>query len=129
MCIRDRDSYFTSRMDKTWNGLVSYVQANPVLVVLKTIYEALRPWQQYSDDFEKQRFYKSNYELLIEKIIKAYSCLLYTSKYLNGEIYSNNDPTISLFGDKKKVDRGYEASFVGVSNIGEIKARSIERCV
>lgn len=67
------DSYFTSRMDKTWNGLVSYVQANPVLVVLKTIYEALRPWQQYSDDFEKQRFYKSNYELLIEKIIKAYS--------------------------------------------------------
>ena len=60
-------------MDKTWNGLVSYVQANPVLVVLKTIYEALRPWQQYSDDFEKQRFYKSNYELLIEKIIKAYS--------------------------------------------------------
>lgn len=67
------DGYFLSRMNKTWSGLVSYVQANPVLVVLKTIYEALQPWLQYSDDSEKQRFYKSNCELLIEKIIKSYS--------------------------------------------------------
>lgn len=52
---------------------------------------------------------------------------LNTCKYLNGEIYSNNDPTISLFGEKKKVNRGYEASFVDVSDSGEILASSIEK--
>lgn len=67
------DKYFMARMNKTWNGLIAYVQANPVLVVLKTIFETLQPWNKYSEDLEKQRFYKSNYELLIEKIIKSYS--------------------------------------------------------
>lgn len=67
------DKYFMARMNKSWNGLIAYVQANPVLVVLKTIFETLQPWNQYSDDIDKQRFYKSNYELLIEKIIKSYS--------------------------------------------------------
>ena len=67
------DKYFMARMNKTWNGLVAYVQANPVLVVLKTIFETLQPWNKYSEDLEKQRFYKSNYEFLIEKIIKSYS--------------------------------------------------------
>lgn len=66
------DEFFKVRMHKTWSELVAYVQANPVLVVLKNIYEALQPWQKYSNDEEKQRFYKSNYELLIEKVIKAY---------------------------------------------------------
>ena len=41
--------------------------------MLKTIFETLQPWNKYSDDLDKQRFYKSNYELLIEKIIKSYS--------------------------------------------------------
>lgn len=67
------DKYFMARMNRTWNGLVAYVQANPVLVVLKTIFETLQPWNKYSEDLDKQRFYKSNYELLIEKIIKSYS--------------------------------------------------------
>lgn len=52
---------------------------------------------------------------------------LNTCKYLNGDIYSNNDPTVTLFGGKKKVDRGFEASFVDVSNSGEILSSSIEK--
>lgn len=67
------DEFFQIHMAKTWNGLVAYAQANPVLVVLKNIYEALKPWQKFSDKLDKQRFYKSNHELLIEKIIKTYS--------------------------------------------------------
>ncbi len=67
------DEYFMDRMNRTWSGLVAYAQTNPVLVVLKTIFETLQPWNKYSDDIDKQRFYKSNYELLIEKIIKSYS--------------------------------------------------------
>lgn len=71
--IEALDTYFMARMDKAWNELVAYVQANPVLVVLKTIFETLKPWNKYSEDVDKQRFYKSNYELLIEKVIKSYS--------------------------------------------------------
>lgn len=67
------DEYFKVKMDKTWSELVVYVQTNPVLVVLKNIFESLQPWNKYSHNAEKQRFYKSNYELLIEKIIEAYS--------------------------------------------------------
>ncbi|MFI3212851.1 MAG: ATP-dependent helicase [Eubacteriales bacterium] len=67
------DDYFCLKMGKKWYELVAYVQANPVLVVLKNIFENLQPWKEYSDDAEKQRFYKSNYELLIEKIIESYS--------------------------------------------------------
>ena len=54
---------------------------------------------------------------------------LNTCKYLNGELYSNNDPTTSLFGVKKKVDRGYEASFVGVTPDGEISVEEITSAI
>lgn len=75
-----------------------------------------------------RRYYGDGKNHIITSVAE-HKATLNTCKYLNGEIYSNNDPTISLFGDKKKVDRGYEASFVGVSNIGEIKARSIEAAI
>ncbi len=52
---------------------------------------------------------------------------LNTCKYLNGDIYSNNDPTISLFGDKQRVDRGFQASFIGVNEFGEITSEAIEK--
>lgn len=52
---------------------------------------------------------------------------LNTCKYLNGDIYSNDDPTTTLFGERTRVDRGFEASFVDVSDSGEILASSIEK--
>lgn len=54
---------------------------------------------------------------------------LNTCKYLNGELYSNDDPTVSLFGDKRRVDRGYEATFVDVSNIGEITTEAVSAAI
>lgn len=54
---------------------------------------------------------------------------LNTCKFLAGELYSNNDPTVSLFGDKRKVDRGYEASFVDVSANGEILPETIKQAI
>lgn len=35
-------------------------------------------------------------------------------------------PTTSLFGDSKRVDRGYEASFVAPNEYGEIMPENIE---
>ncbi len=51
---------------------------------------------------------------------------LNTCKFLNGELYSNNDPTISLFGERASIDRGYEVSFVPVSGIGEVEVTTVE---
>ena len=72
-----------------------------------------------------RRYYGDGKNHIITSLAE-HKATLNTCRYLNGELYSNNDPTISLFGGKKKVDRGYEASFVGVSEIGEITASAIE---
>lgn len=47
------DRFFQEKMGKNWNELIAFVQANPVLLVLKTIVEALRPWNQFSEDDER----------------------------------------------------------------------------
>lgn len=59
--------------------------------------------------------------------IAEHKATLNTCKFLAGEIFSNNDPTTTLFGQKRKVDRGYEASFVDVSKDGNILASSVEK--
>lgn len=66
-----------------------------------------------------RKFYVDGKNHVITSLVE-HKATLNTCKYLNGELYSNNDPTTSLFGEKKKVDRGYEASFVGVNSDGEI---------
>lgn len=40
--------------------------------------------------------------------------------------YSNNDPTISLFGEKKRVNRGFEASFVTVDSTGAVNLNELK---
>ena len=102
------DKYFMARMNKSWSGLVAYVQANPVLVVLKTIFEKLQPWNKYSDDLEKQRFYKSNYELLIEKIIKSYS-----ADYLTLTVIANSIQ-INIFTKQQELARAVTEDETGI---------------
>ena len=58
--------------------------------------------------------------------VAEHKATLNTCKFLNGEIYSNNDPTISLFGEKKRVDRGFEASFVNVDGTGAVDLKELE---
>lgn len=45
---------------------------------------------------------------------------LNTCRYLNGEIFSNGDPTTTLFGDRKKVDRGFSAVFLETDEYGRV---------
>ncbi len=72
-----------------------------------------------------RRYYGDGKNHVITSVAE-HKATLNTCKYLNGELYSNNDPTISLFGDKKKIDRGYEASFVQVNENGEITVSAIK---
>lgn len=73
-----------------------------------------------------RKYYGDGKNHIITSLVE-HKATLNTCKYLAGEIYSNNDPTVSLFGDKRKVDRGYEASFVEVSSDGEVLADEIEK--
>ncbi len=75
-----------------------------------------------------RRYYGDGRNHIITSIAE-HKATLNTCKYLNGEIYSNEDPTISLLGEKKRVNRGYEASFVGVTKSGEIMADTIAAAI
>lgn len=50
-------------------------------------------------------------------------------KYLNGEIYSNDDATMSLFSANNRVDRGYQATFIGVDEFGIVSAEKFEEAI
>ena len=50
-------------------------------------------------------------------------------KYLNGEIYSNNDATMSLFSSNIKVDRGYRATFIEVNQYGIVTEEKLEKAI
>lgn len=75
-----------------------------------------------------RRYYGDGKNHIITSKVE-HKATLNVCKYLNGDIYSNNDPTVTLFGGKQKVDRGYEASFVDVTNAGEITKDSIEAAI
>lgn len=75
-----------------------------------------------------RRYYGDGKNHIIASMVE-HKATLNTCKYLNGDLYSNNDPTINLFGKRKKVDRGYEASFVGVTKTGEILVTSVEEAI
>lgn len=74
------------------------------------------------------KYYGDGRNHVITSLVE-HKATLNTCRYLNGELYSNNDPTISLFGEKKRVDRGFEASFIGVTPDGEINVGELEKAV
>ena len=75
-----------------------------------------------------RKYYGDGKNHVITSLVE-HKATLNTCRYLNGELYSNNDPTISLFGEKKRVDRGFEASFVGVTSNGEISVEEIAKAI
>ena len=75
-----------------------------------------------------RRYYGDGKNHIITSVAE-HKATLNTCKYLNGDLYSNNDPTVTLFGGKKTVDRGYEASFVDITETGEILVTTINEAI
>ena len=73
-CVSDLqrilDEYLTIRMNKTWQQVINEGFTQPILFVLKQLYDCLQPWKQYSYQPQEQKYYMANYEYLIERIIK-----------------------------------------------------------
>lgn len=86
--IRLLDEFFMLHMGKTWKQIVTDFETRPVLVALRDIYEATKPWVHCYGKDEK-RSYRENYECLIEKITQRYS-----REYL----------TINLIGEFLKIN-------------------------
>lgn len=70
--IRLLDEYFMLHIGKTWNQVVADFESRPVLVVLRDIYQATKPWTRCRDENAK-REYRENFECLIEKLTRQYA--------------------------------------------------------
>lgn len=64
------DEFYKEIMGKTWSEIVVAVQNEPTLKVLRNIYEATKPWKKFSESFDKQTYYRENYELLFESLAR-----------------------------------------------------------
>lgn len=64
------DEFYLNVLNLSWNELVFEVQSKPVLMVLRKIYEASKPWKTYSLDETKQQYYRANYDLVFEDLSK-----------------------------------------------------------
>ena len=65
------DEFFDIHMHKTWQQVVNEAYTQPILFVLKHLYDALQPWKQHSREVAEQHSYRVNYEYLMECIISA----------------------------------------------------------
>ena len=54
----------------TWSELLEEVYSQPILFVLKKIFDSLQPWENYSVVRDRQRLYIANYDYLLERMIK-----------------------------------------------------------
>lgn len=75
-----------------------------------------------------RRYYEDGKNHIITSTVE-HKATLNTCHYLNGDIYSNDDPTINFFGGKKRVDRGYEASFVSPNSQGIVCLEDVNKAI
>lgn len=64
------DEFYQKTIGMKWDKLVFEIQSKPVLMVLRKIYDATKPWKTYSLDEAKQIHYRMNYDLLFEDLSK-----------------------------------------------------------
>lgn len=68
--VRILNEFFSKRMSMTWSELLEEVYSQPILFVLKKIFDSLQPWENYSVVRDRQRLYIANYDYLLERMIK-----------------------------------------------------------
>lgn len=145
-CIADLsrilDEFFTARMQKTWQQIVNEAYTQPILYVLKHLYDALQPWKNYSHHLLDQKYYMANYEYLMERIIKysradtitlnqiiehLKTCILTGQQQLSRDIEFDDDE-IQLICTTVHKSKGLEYGTVilpytdmDISDIGKVK--------
>ncbi len=75
-----------------------------------------------------QKYYEKKGNHIITSKVEHHATLN-TCKFLNGEIYSNQDATFSLNGGNRKVDRGFEVTFLDVNPYGQVERKAFENAI
>ena len=83
------NQYFIGKLNRNWEQIISDTKIQPILMLLRNIYEGCQPWFRYSDNENEQKFYKANYELVLEKIIKTYSVYYLTLNVIEHSMHIN----------------------------------------
>ena len=83
------NQYFIGKLNRNWEQIISDTKIQPILMLLRNIYEGCQPWFRYSDNENAQIFYKANYELILEKIIKTYSVDYLTLNVIEHSMHIN----------------------------------------
>ena len=83
------NQYFIGKLNRNWEQIISDTKIQPILMLLRNIYEGCQPWFRYSDNENEQKFYKANYELVLEKIIKTYSVDYLTLNVIERSMHIN----------------------------------------
>lgn len=83
------NEYLKVKLDRTWEQIICDTKIQPILMLLRNIYEGCQPWFHYSENKNEQRFYKANYELVLEKIIKTYSVDYLTLNVIEHSMHIN----------------------------------------
>lgn len=83
------NQYFIGKLNRNWEQIISDTKIQPILMLLRNIYEGCQPWFRYSDNENEQKFYKANYELVLEKIIKTYSVDYLTLNVIKHSMHIN----------------------------------------
>lgn len=76
--------------------------------------------------------YKKYYQCTGNHIITSaveHKATINTCRFLNGDIYSNNDAMYSLSQGRRKVDRGYEVSFLEVNEFGQVEIDTLANAI
>ena len=71
-----------------------------------------------------QKFYATPSKNHIITSTVEHESVLNACKFLNGEIYSNNDAVL-LFGGNKKIDRGFKVDFAPVNKYGQVSVETL----
>lgn len=83
------NQYFIGKLNRNWEQIISDTKIQPILMLLRNIYEGCQPWFRYSDNENEQKFYKANYELVLGKIIKTYSVDYLTLNVIEHSMHIN----------------------------------------
>lgn len=83
------NQYFIGKLNRNWEQIISDTKIQPILMLLRNIYEGCQPWFRYSDNENEQKFYNANYELVLERIIKTYSVDYLTLNVIEHSMHIN----------------------------------------
>lgn len=120
----DRAEYAKKAVERAREQVAELINAKPEEIVFTT--GATESTNFVIKGYLDYRKYYGDGKNHVITTMTEHKATINTCKFLNGDIYSNNDPSVNLFGEKKTVDRGFEASFVAVDGTGVVDIEAMK---